>query len=65
MELKCNFCNYKTVKKYNLIRHQIAKHNYDRENVNLEENICKKCNKMYKTKIYLIEHEKNVLVLMI
>ena len=58
MELKCNFCNYKTVKKYNLIRHQIAKHNYDTENVNLEENICKKCNKMYKTKIYLIEHEK-------
>ena len=91
---KCKFCFYKTNKKYNLTRHQNAKHIYDiienntfsingenvhpkRENVTpkeenvtpKEENviynqeivisgfICKKCNKNYKTKKFLLIHE--------
>ena len=26
MEHKCKYCNYETIKKYNLLRHQNAKH---------------------------------------
>ena len=82
MEYKCNYCNYKTNKYYNLKRHQNNKHkmeiltNNENENiekkvnpnekkvnpnekkVNLKQNMCKKCNKIYKTKKSLIEHEK-------
>jgi len=96
MEHKCKFCNYETNKKYNLLRHQNAKHkcqiieNNDynlteknvspneknvspneknvspneknvspnEKNVSPNQNICKKCNKIYKTKNSLIEHEK-------
>jgi hypothetical protein len=96
MEHKCKFCNYKTNKKYNLLRHQNAKHKCqiiennnenlteknvppnrknvppnrknvppnrknvppNRKIVPLNQNMCKKCNKIYKTKNSLIEHEK-------
>jgi len=91
---KCKCCLYQTNKKYNLTRHQNAKHTCDiidnntllingenvhpiRENVTpkeenvtpKEENvthkkeivisgfICKKCNKNYKTKKFLLMHE--------
>jgi len=91
---KCKCCFYQTNKKYNLIRHQNAKHTCDiiynnklsingenvhpkeenvtpkEENVTpKEENvthnqeivisgfICKKCNKTYKTKKFLLIHE--------
>jgi hypothetical protein len=97
--LFCSYCNYKTNRVYNLIRHQNNKHiiilsneeclissgkNVHRveENVPIiKENVplflenvplnqknencpnknlynCKKCNKYYKTKKYLIQHEK-------
>jgi len=100
---KCEFCNYQSKRKYDVKRHQIAKHkcqiieNNDdnlteknvtpneknvtpneknvtpneknvtpneknvtpnEKNVTLNQNICKKCNKIYKTKNSLIEHEK-------
>jgi hypothetical protein len=96
MEHKCKFCNYETNKKYNLLRHQTAKHKCQiientsdfltgenvipsgenvipsgenvipngenvipsGENVILNRNMCKKCNKIYNSKRYLIEHEK-------
>ena len=78
MEHKCKFCNYETNKKYNLLRHQNAKHkcqiieNINKkitgenvppngqnvppngqnvppngQNVPLNQNMCKKCNKIY------------------
>ena len=86
---KCAVCNYKTNKKYNLERHQNAKHcnisrdenefaktgknvhpngkivHPKRKNVHPNEkivhhleNICKKCNKTYKTLKSLIKHEE-------
>jgi hypothetical protein len=91
----CEFCDYTTIRRFNLIRHQNAIHNnienkkrcikISRENVSpvgenvspvgenvnpvgenvnpVSENvspkfICKKCNKIYNTNRYLIEHEK-------
>jgi hypothetical protein len=94
---KCLFCNYQTIRKYDLKRHHNNKHliklleNNVLENngqnvipkrknvipkrknvipneknvipnekiVIPKENMCKKCNKYYKTKKSLIEHEKN------
>ena len=91
---KCNYCFYETNKRYNLIRHQNAKHmdkindnnkklemcenvnpnevnvtpnelnvipnklnvTLNKENVNSKFN-CKKCNKSYKTKKFLLIHE--------
>ena len=71
---KCVHCNYSTKRKFDLKRHHYAKHTdiifeingkYNMcENVHpLGENvhpkfICKKCNKTYKSKRYLSEHEK-------
>ena len=85
---KCEYCFYKTNKKYNLNRHQNVKHYIEIMNKNTflkneknvhpkvknvhpneknvhpnEKNvhpnlICTKCNKIYKTKRCLIEHEK-------
>ena len=69
---KCALCEYTTKRKFDLKRHQNAKHNNNNENQCIkiyEENvnpteesencalICKKCNKIYKTKKYLLEHE--------
>ena len=86
---QCDYCFYKTNKKYNLIRHQNSKHciennnnciisengrnvhpngknvHPNRKNVHPNEKIvhptqiCTKCNKIYKTKKCLIQHEKN------
>jgi uncharacterized C2H2 Zn-finger protein len=87
--LKCAVCNYETNKKYNLERHQNAKHNNiisdkngfaktgkivhpngkivhpkrkivhpNEKIVHHLENICKKCNKTYKTLKSLIKHEQ-------
>jgi hypothetical protein len=86
---QCDYCFYKTNKKYNLIRHQNSKHYIEnnnncvisengrnvhpngknvhpnRKNVHPNEKIvhptqiCTKCNKIYKTKKCLIQHEKN------
>ena len=83
----CPYCEYNSLRNYNLIRHQYTKHNKNlnqnqdkitnKENVTLnkenvtpnkenvtpnKENvtpyfICKKCNKNYKTKKYLLYHE--------
>jgi hypothetical protein len=96
MEYKCKFCNYRTNRNYNLLRHQNAKHKCqiieninenltgqnvtpngqnvtpngqnvppngqnvppNRQNVPLNQNICKKCNKIYMTKKNLLIHEK-------
>jgi hypothetical protein len=73
MSFFCEECQYTTNKKYNLIRHQNNKHfkkelkiiNDDKHIINDDKHIiheikynCKKCNKNYKTKKYLIEHEK-------
>ena len=71
---KCDLCNYSTNRKYDLKRHQNAIHNLrvpakseknlpepnvhpKKPNVH-PENMCKKCNKVYKIKKYLIEHEE-------
>ena len=71
---KCDLCNYSTNRKYDLNRHQNAIHNLrvsaksdflmpetnvhpKKPNVH-PENMCKKCNKVYKIKKYLIEHEE-------
>ena len=72
---KCGFCKYKTNRKYDLIKHHNRIHkyeinintdkkNYEKNVVPNEKNvvsilICKKCNKIYKTKKSFIEHEKN------
>jgi hypothetical protein len=93
---KCDFCNYKTNRKFDLKKHQNRMHKCqiieitsenlteknvppnrknvppnrknvppnrkivppNRKNVPLNQNMCKKCNKIYKTKNSLIEHEK-------
>jgi hypothetical protein len=92
---KCEFCKYKTDRKYDLNKHLNRKHKYeniknDDKNIMCEKVsprgekvsplcekvsplcekvspcgekvnsifICKKCNKIYKTNRYLIEHEK-------
>ena len=85
---KCQYCDYNTIRSYNLLRHQFAKHqNYLNENQDIKINekivplneknvppneknvppneknvppkfICKKCNKFYKIKKSLLEHEK-------
>jgi hypothetical protein len=86
---KCDFCNYQSKRKYDVKRHQNAKHKCqiiennnkkiteknvppneknvppneknvppNEKNVPLKQNMCKKCNKIYKTKNSLIEHEK-------
>ena len=86
---KCLFCNYQTIRKYDLKRHHNNKHLINllenivlnnseqnvipneknvipneknvipnEKNVIPKENMCKKCNKYYKTKKSLIEHEK-------
>ena len=71
---KCDFCNYQSKRKYDVKRHQNAKHKCqiientsenltgqnvhpngqnvhpNRQNVSLNQNICKKCNKIYMTK---------------
>ena len=62
----CEYCDYKTKRKFDLNRHQNSKHfkkelkiiNEEIHIQNEEIHICKKCNKNYKTKKYLIEHEK-------
>ena len=75
MSFFCEECKYTTNKKFNLIRHQNNKHfkkeqkiQIEENNIQIEENNihpindffkCKKCNKNYKTKKYLINHEKN------
>ena len=90
---KCVFCNYKSKRKYDIKRHQNAKHKCqiiennsensteknvspngqnvspngqnvspNGQNVSLNQNICKKCNKIYMTKKNLLIHEKNVKV---
>ena len=75
MSFFCEECKYTTNKKFNLIRHQNNKHfkkeqkiQNEENNIQIEENNihpindffkCKKCNKNYKTKKYLINHEKN------
>ena len=86
---KCEFCKYKTDRKYDLNKHLNRKHKYvineNTDKINIEKNvvpneknvvpnekivvpneknvvsilICKKCNKIYKTKKSFIEHEKN------
>jgi len=86
---KCEFCKYKTDRKYDLNKHLIRKHKYEiienTDKIDIEKNvvpneknvvpnekivvpneknvvsilICKKCNKIYKTKKSFIEHEKN------
>ena len=69
----CEVCKYATNRKYDLKRHQNAVHHitpsranfriFKEENVapNGENvapsNICKKCNKIYKNKKYLVSHE--------
>jgi hypothetical protein len=66
MSFFCEECEYVTNKKYNLIRHHNNKHlkkelkiQKEEKHIQKEEkHICKKCNKKYKTKKYLIEHEK-------
>ena len=98
---KCVFCNYHSKRKYDIKRHQNAKHkcqiienNSEKmtgqnvipsgenvtpsgenvtpsgenvtpngQNVIPNQNICKKCNKIYKTKNSLIENEKNIKVI--
>ena len=70
----CAFCKYQTKRKYDLTRHQNAKHLKNEHDNNSEEkhfqneekhfqnedNIfnCYKCNKKYKTKKFLINHEE-------
>jgi uncharacterized C2H2 Zn-finger protein len=58
----CVFCNYNTNRKYDLKRHHNALHNNILLNAKEEEknkfNCCSKCNKEYKTKKYLINHEE-------
>ena len=71
----CEYCDFTTKRKYNLQRHQNALHISNNSNFDNEENAiqneenaiqsinerlnCTKCNKNYKTKKYLINHEKN------
>ena len=79
---KCAYCNYETKRKYDLNRHQNAKHivninNYIDKIQNVQNdipnvqndipkvqndipnvNVCKTCNKMYKTRRHLLNHEK-------
>jgi len=77
---ECDLCFYKTNKKYNLSRHQNAKHinniyansDFSKSGKNVHPNgknvhpngknvhpkqFCTKCNKIYKTKKCLIQHE--------
>ena len=65
---KCEFCEYETKRNYNLKRHCNVKHviintSGEKKHNNCEkvqpEFICKKCNKIYKSNRYLINHEKN------
>jgi hypothetical protein len=93
---KCEFCNYRTHRKFDLKKHQFRMHKCqiiennsynvtcenvipggenvipngenvipngenvipNGKNVPLNQNMCKKCNKIYNSKRYLIEHEK-------
>ena len=65
---KCDLCNYSTNRKFDLKRHQNAIHNLrvpaksdflmPEPNVMQNENMCKKCNKIYKIKKSLIKHEE-------
>jgi uncharacterized Zn-finger protein len=70
-KIKCEYCTYTTKRKFDLKRHQKAKHKDNviiTENIVVENNtqlekcnnmICRKCNKSYKTKKYLENHELN------
>lgn len=55
----CEFCEYKTKKKYNLNRHQTTLHpkNVMKQIIEEKNYTCVKCNKKYKTKKYLISHQ--------
>ena len=69
---KCSYCKYETLKKYNLSRHMVAKHEKenknniiedynsvikDCKNVNINsDNECIKCNKKMSSKYYLKKH---------
>jgi hypothetical protein len=59
----CEFCEYKTNKKYNLNRHITNKHIDKTIEEEIKEEIkeeiynCVKCDKNYKTKKYLISHQ--------
>ena len=86
---KCDFCKYKTDRKYDLKRHRFRIHKYEIY-INADKNImcakvhplgekvhplgekvhplcekvhpefiCKKCNKIYMSNRYLVNHEKN------
>ena len=73
---KCKFCEYETKRNYNLKRHCNVKHiiilfnkniintSSEKKNhncVNVQPKfICKKCNKIYKSNRYLINHEKKM-----
>lgn len=65
---KCKYCNYATDVKCNLIRHQNTKHKDEiSNNANIcpieenvctgEQNVCPMCNKFYKTKKHLSNHQ--------
>ena len=63
---KCTYCQYQTLKKYNLYRHMVAKHknnncNFVSNNCNFVSNdcICNKCNKTLSSKYYLKKHIEN------
>ncbi len=71
---KCEFCEYETKRNYNLKRHCNVKHViilFDKNIINTTDEkthhncekvqpefICKKCNKIYKSNRYLINHEQ-------
>jgi hypothetical protein len=62
----CEFCEYKTKRKYDLNRLQTALHPKNVMNQIKEDEIeeeknytCVKCNKKYKTKKSFIHHEQN------
>ena len=67
MSFFCEECEYTTNKKYNLIIHQNNNHFKKEQKIQNEENVmsneenifyCCKCNKKYKTKKFLINHEE-------
>jgi len=57
---QCRYCEYQTLKKYNLYRHLAAKHiqNNDFNSVS-NDCICNKCNKTLSSKYYLKKHIEN------
>ena len=72
---KCDFCNYRTNRKFDLKKHYNRMHKCqiienseefltgqnvppNGQNVPLNQNMCKKCNKIYMTKKNLLIHEK-------